>query len=421
MDEDELRSRYLALVPAAERLMQVLKQVLELQNNERIAHLSAETEQQLSFVRDRAFATAALTLAKLEAVDPTLLSEPGLQVLHNNWQNVFNELNAFGTNGNNAHLTNARSYLDNGVPSALWGFFQVIGADPEADHYVAAINAISDASSSRLRALNDQAERALAELQTQSDAVVSEIAGAKAEIGTLSARIEQQGQENDAAIAKMEKEFAAAEQSRLERFSLAAASQREDYAARAGLKEYDAEALLGRLQEQEQRVLELVQAIGTRGITANYSVIAEEELVSADRWRVATMCIFGIGIVAAIVIFVLFLLQGGDKLNLQVIALRLGFAIAITAPAIYTARESARHRTTGDRARQSEMELASLGPFIANLERDSQDSIRRGLVSKYFGQKIDAHSAEPPVKFKDVSELAVELVKATREGSEKKK
>jgi len=73
------------------------------------------------------------------------------------------------------------------------------------------------------------------------------------------------------------------------------------------------------------------------------------------------------------------------------IAVRLLYALAIAAPAFYTARESARHRTNADRARQTELELASLGPFIELMKEQDKEEIRKSLIPTYFGRPVDAH------------------------------
>src|SRR3546814_13984142 len=77
--------------------------------------------------------------------------------------------------------------------------------------------------------------------------------------------------------------------------------------------------------------------------------------------------------------------------NTLAIAVRLLYALAVASPAFYTARESARHRTNADRARQTELELASLGPFIELLNADDTDAIRKSLIHTYFDRNVEAH------------------------------
>ena len=96
--------------------------------------------------------------------------------------------------------------------------------------------------------------------------------------------------------------------------------------------------------------------------------------------------------------------------------IRLVFASLIASIALYTSRESARHRTTADRSRRTELELASLGPFLASLPKDKQDEIREKLTDRYFGNSVDPHVVESTIKevaetIGKVSETVTDAVK----------
>lgn len=96
------------------------------------------------------------------------------------------------------------------------------------------------------------------------------------------------------------------------------------------------------------------------------------------------------------------------------VLIRLIYAIVITAPAWYAAKESARHRSNADRARQTELELASLGPFIELMDREKKDQILEELTKRYFGNQVPAHTSEPPIDVQKLMKLAVDLVKAAK-------
>lgn len=443
MSDSPLKARYRALLPSLGRMEALLTSILDLEGHESFTGIDSAANVEFAYARDRIFANARLIRHKLEVTDPLLLSEFGLATMHNSMTGMFNELNAFAANRNLAHLANARSGLDGTIYTQMWAFFPEGGSGPLDSAQLDAMRQVQERaieSVEELKVAHEVAldlatvqqvkvaeelsatqEKALAKLTAMVNEVVNSTSSATIELKALTDQVVQQRSDNAATIAKLEKDYAETEQARGERFATLLAQQSNDYATRSQTADAEAAALVARLQEQESRVLKLVEAMGTKGITANYSAIAKRELFAADVWRAITIAIFSGGIGVAIWILEFFMKDGIGKLNPTEIAMRFGFALAITSPAIYTARESARHRTTGDRARQAELELASLGPFIANLERDTQDSIRRGLVAMYFGRQQEGHTAEPPVKFKDVSNLAVELVKATREGAEKKK
>src|SRR3546814_1699158 len=125
----------------------------------------------------------------------------------------------------------------------------------------------------------------------------------------------------------------------------------------------------------------IVQVVGDIGVTGNYQTIANKEARQANLWRRVTVGLFACGLAMAGFTFYKFYHEPVSSSNTLAIAVRLLYALAVASPAFYTARESARHRTNDDRARQTELELASLGPFNELLKDDDKDAIRKSLIS----------------------------------------
>lgn len=118
------------------------------------------------------------------------------------------------------------------------------------------------------------------------------------------------------------------------------------------------------------------------------------EKSQADLWRFITLLVFGIGIVLVIVNLVLSF-RGAIGLNLLLV--RFAIAVSIALPAIYTARESARHRSNADKAKQTELELASLGPYLETLPSESKEKVIVELSKLYFGREVSEHKVEFPI------------------------
>ncbi|MPN21422.1 hypothetical protein SDC9_168801 [bioreactor metagenome] len=127
-----------------------------------------------------------------------------------------------------------------------------------------------------------------------------------------------------------------------------------------------------------------------------------------------TIGIFGCGIAVAAATFIKFWDQPVSPENIWSVAVRLLYAIAITAPAWYTARESARHRTNADRARQTELELASIGPFIELMPEEKKIEIKEALTKSYFGRPIDSHDIQTPLDALQIKDLVIELAKVLK-------
>ncbi|MFT3736342.1 MAG: hypothetical protein QM776_15205 [Rhodocyclaceae bacterium] len=156
----------------------------------------------------------------------------------------------------------------------------------------------------------------------------------------------------------------------------------------------------------------LAEVIGTTGVTFGYQGTAAQETKAANAWRGITIGIFLIGITIAIQAF-----QHWDSKPdtnaLFAIIVKLLFAIAITTPAFYTARESARHRTTADRARQSALELEALGPFIETMSDEAKLKVRNDLIPKYFGNSNDPHTIAESASVMKLLDIVQDAVKAT--------
>lgn len=85
--------------------------------------------------------------------------------------------------------------------------------------------------------------------------------------------------------------------------------------------------------------------------------------------------------------------------------------MAVALPALYTARESARHRTNADRARQRELELTTLGPFIELLPNDKKAEIRDRLTDRYFGGEVEPHEVHSPIDPERITKLVEAIAK----------
>jgi hypothetical protein len=119
------------------------------------------------------------------------------------------------------------------------------------------------------------------------------------------------------------------------------------------------------------------------GVTGNYQKIANQHKSSANffRWVALGFMI----VMSGLLIYSIIELSNTD-FNLYKSLVRILAAAVLTYPAVYAARESSRHRNLETQNRNLELELASIGPFIELLPEDKKQSIKEGLVNKYFGK-----------------------------------
>lgn len=380
--------------------------ILELQNSPEFADPIVGENEAYTFARDKVFGIAKVIEALLVQTPATLASIQALNQMQSHLQPPLTELTNFVSNKNPAHIVNAAAQIEQNVLPYMWGF------TPQVQ------TVVQPALSGILEAQAAASRETIYQLSTQRDELAAKLENLseKAEAQTL--RLEtlaeiaaKERAEAAATVAKLEQAFAEKETARAVIFDTAIDDLREDFKAFEGQSKAESKSLIAELEEQKSKASRIVQVVGNIGVTGNYQQIANAESVQANFWRWVTVGIFCAGITVAAATFIKFWGQPFTPENAWSVAIRLLYAIAITAPAWYTARESARHRTNADRARQTELELASIGPFIELMPEEKKVEIREQLTHCYFGKDVEPHVVKQPLDAKLVKDMAIELAK----------
>ena len=387
----------------------LVTQLLDFQARDEFAEPAVADNETAAFARDKVFAIAKLVSGLLDQTPATLASVSALSNLHANLQAPISELNAFVSNKNVGHITNAAAQCEQNLLPLLWGL------PPQ-------ITNLSKSSFAKL--VNQQAEfsRSTVHLVVQErDALVTTLKEAQVQAEGLRARLDTMQEatvrdraEADAAVANLHKAFAEKEIERLAAFEAASLGHQQDYETRRTAFSLKASETLKELEEQRKNAARIVQVVGNIGVTGNYQQIADKEKSAANFWRWATVLIFAAGICVAAATIYKFWDQPFSTETTWSVVIRLLYAIAITAPAWYTARESARHRTNSDRARQTELELASIGPFIELMPAEKKIEILEALTKSYFGRTVEAHDVQSPMDVGNIKDFVLDIVKAVK-------
>jgi hypothetical protein len=363
-----------------------------------------------TFARDKVFAIAQALQELLDNTPAELTSSGGLNALNSHMQAPLAELSAFLGNANPGHIVNAAAQLDQSVLSTFWAFTPQLQGRAK-NTFPALLKSQADFSQGVIQDLvlrRDELARQLSETIEKSQNLAKKLDEAMESAARERA-------EASAAVAKLEQVFTQAEGARQLAFDNAVIEQREKHKTEIELQASTASKTLDDINSFRDDAARIVQVVGNIGVTGNYQRIANTEGESANFWRWVTVAIFGTGIAIAMATFYKFWHEPFSQDTAVSVLIRLFYAIVITSPAIYTARESARHRTNADRARQTELELASIGPFIELLPEDSKVAIRTGLTTSYFGRTTEAHTVSSPLDPEHFKNL-VEILKAVKPG-----
>jgi len=389
---------------------ELTQRILDIENQDDLWSPEISSNEQLAFARDRVFSATKLVSEKLNKTAAINTSIWGLSQIQNTLQNIFNEISAFISNKNTAYLTNAQAHVDQSLYSLMWVFSGGPSIELENTATAAALDTLNTDLTKTFEQLTLQRNTLNDELKKLSLIITEQ----DSRIEGMSAVIATQKAEAESVNASVKRSYAESEASRKSDFLKSLEDINSKFTEFCINSTGRADDLIAKIDTKKSEAEQIVQVVGNIGATGNFQIIASRESAQANIWRLLTMGFFLVGVELALLTFLKFYEEPFHPENSIAVIIRLLFAAAITAPAWYTARESARHRSTSDRARQTELELASLGPFIELMPDENKISIREELTKKYFGNKVDDHKYEPPLNIKDLQNLIVETIKASR-------
>lgn len=169
-------------------------------------------------------------------------------------------------------------------------------------------------------------------------------------------------------------------------------------------------------EDAEQRSKEVnFQIDGLLGQTASkvllvdYANTAEAEGKAADNLRLASLvCMALTGVVLCFTLY--------ESLNSQFdwkqAIFKVFTAIALSVPAAYLARESAKHRGQEHVNRRISLDLRAITPYIATLPSEEQNKIKSEVASKIFGVRdVGSPSADNyPINIQEVVKMMIEKI-----------
>lgn len=176
-------------------------------------------------------------------------------------------------------------------------------------------------------------------------------------------------------------------------------ASRVDHSALGDELKAAADNIIAQLEEKRKAAAKLLGIIGNIGLTGNYQGIADKEGEAANRWRKVSLLFLGL-MVGAILFAAFSERAPGDEVSH--IILRFFAAAILSIPAVYAARESTRHRINEMYNRNTELQLATLGPYLDSIEGggDPSDQVKLDLVGSFFGNAAalarNGHSSEFP-------------------------
>ena len=138
------------------------------------------------------------------------------------------------------------------------------------------------------------------------------------------------------------------------------------------------------LKEREKQVNEIFGAIGSASLAGHFKRTADEQDAPPNRYRLIALGLMLGTVAIAVITFYHTLRQAAPDWKL--FGFRLATSLVLLIPALYAARESAKHRAREARLRKSHLELASIDAYLILLPEEKRSEIKEKLTEKFFGQ-----------------------------------
>lgn len=365
----------------------------------------------------------------LQNLIPALVNHAHLSKANSYLSSITSEINSYISNKNMGHLNNTSAHIDN--------LMAQINALPITKHPIT-----EQSFTKSLTEFKKLTEKSFTELKKSKDELLESVetitndsTDQKYKLEELVAEVEKHDENIKTSIDSFNERFDASEQrysetldettnsfnskyqtfsddinnklnanvdSNKEKVEELLTEHKEIYNKQLELQKSDAQAVLEELEKKKVEASTLLQIIGNIGITGNYQKIANNEKKAADNWRrIALGLMIGMVLIIGVTIFI----SAANGFDWKLALFRVGAAFVLAIPAAYAAKESARHRTLENHNRRSELELASLDPFLEKLPKETRDKVKEELTKKFFGLNSAEPKTEEPVSNKAIFDL----------------
>lgn len=165
----------------------------------------------------------------------------------------------------------------------------------------------------------------------------------------------------------------------------------------------------GRSKDINDQIDDLLGQTASKVLLVDYANTAEAEKKSANMLR--NLSLGCMALTGTILSFALYeSLSSG--LDWKQVIFKIFTAVALSVPAAYLARESAKHRSQEHVNRRISLDLRAMTPYIATLSPEEQNKIKSEVASKIFGiqEGGGANSDNYPINFQELAKMLIEKI-----------
>ncbi|MFM4777471.1 hypothetical protein ACEUD0_16745 [Aeromonas veronii] len=171
-------------------------------------------------------------------------------------------------------------------------------------------------------------------------------------------------------------------------------------------KEKNISDIIKSMKDKQNEINSLAGIMSGTAIHGSYSQCAKTEKSWADNTRYVS---FGIMVIVIGLIGYSLYESTTDDFDFKTALFRMIFSIALSIPAAYAARESAKHRNQQYHYQRLAMDLKSITPYLSSLPDEIQHKLKADMANKIFGHsQVESSISEAyPI---NIQELLIAII-----------
>jgi branched-subunit amino acid transport protein/formiminotetrahydrofolate cyclodeaminase len=403
---------------------------------ERLLSVSADfSNADLDVIEAKEKAKAIITYIqqRISQSDPLLTPTSVLNNIDDALVSAAHNITVYYQNENFGHLVNALALLDSCC-------IQVTQIPSHNSDTIDGIFKTATEFRSSVAKLFLSIKQEMGELSKKQEDLGGKIYDASVEIGQQKARL-------DSAIAAYQQQFADSQQTRQSEFSASEQSRQAIAQSSEEARQLSFETIrqqhidefthlnslaqkthtdlvdelkgaaansLAIIETQKDHVQKLVGIITNTGMAYGFQKTANEEHKQAFIWSIVAVVALITWITAGCIFFAF---TYDKELTLPSVIRQFLISTPFVLLSGFAAMRVAQHQKNERLMRKSELEIASIDPFLATLSDQDRNEVKREFATRYFGQK-DAQEKHEPVP-SNLVELAGSLVKVVQDLTKK--
>lgn len=384
----------------------------------------------------------------LSALNPLLANPAPLDQAYQHLDQLKNQLTEFLESGNEGNIENANKHAD-GIVAAL--------SQLPVHDTVESLDGLRDAVTSLRRGIGQH----LRWIDSDVEPLKGKVSGIESRVNEVEALLNSQREQVAGVISQFQGQFSEAQERRRAQFEEAKKEHDDalkgelgqwrtqlDAAVKAHEEQLDtlieelrekskesaraseaklgeitsqardaAKSALDEIQQRRVKAEQLVGVIGNLGVTSGYQKVANYARRVGWFWQITTLGSLG-GLI--FVAYRMFMPIVTGEFSWEGFAGRVFLTLTIGGLAAYAGYQADRYQRLERESRRVELDLESIGPYLADLPEEQQQGVKLQMADRTFGRPLQ-HGGQTPtsvveaiVKSKEFRALVAEVVRAAK-------